>query len=415
MNMAPQTILFLFILFLSLEFIFDKVLDFLNAKHFNDPIPEVLKDIYEEEEYKKSQEYKKINFQFNLIESVFSFVLIIGLLVSGFFGKLDQWVMGYSSNEVIQSLFYFIILYLGSLIISLPFSYYHTFVIEEKFGFNKSTKKLFFKDFFKNLIIGIILIIFLGGIIVWIYQKTGKDFWIYALFIFALFSVFINLFYTSLILPLFNKLSPIENGEIKEKISLLAKKTNYNLNKIFIIDGSKRSSKANAFFSGFGPKKKVILYDTLLKELNPNEITAVLAHEIGHYKKKHIIINLFLSLLSTALFLYIFSLLIDNKEIAMALGANRSSFHVGIIAFAILFIPVSFLIGVITNYISRVFEYQADNYAKNNWNAQDLIFALKKLSKQSLGNLTPHPWYVFIHYSHPPLKDRIINLSNKNN
>jgi len=408
--MAENTILLIFIGLLSLEFIIGKILDILNAKHFNDPIPENLSDVFDPQEYKKSQEYKLSNFKFNLIESGFSFSLIIALLLTGFLGKLDQWVMKISDNKITQSLLFFILLFVGSWLLSLVFSYYENFIIEEKFGFNKKTKKLFFIDAFKNLLLAIFFIVVLGGIILWIYQKTEKDFWWMALIVFALFSLLINLFYTSLLLPLFNKLTPLEEGNLKEKLSVLANKTNYKIDEIYIIDGSKRSSKANAYFSGFGPKKKIILYDTLLEELNPDEIAAVLAHEIGHYKKKHILYNLLLSLIFTGIFLYLFSLFIDNEQIAHALGAQRSSFHIGLFAFAIIYIPVSFLIGLLTNYLSRKFEYQADNFAKKHWNAGDLVSALKKLSKQSLSNLTPQRYYVIVHYTHPPLKDRINSL-----
>ncbi len=412
--MSATTLFVILIVFLSLEFFFEKWLDILNAKHYKDPIPSNLIDIFNEEEYFKSQKYKFTNFKFHLIESIFSFLFIIILLSIGFFGKIDQWIVKITSNTILQSVLFFILLYIGSWIISLPFSFYQTFWIEEKFGFNKTTKKLFIGDALKNLLIGIILIIILGGSITWIYYKTGENFWLYALAVMSFFILLINLFYTSVFLPLFNKLNPLEEGSLKKKLSLLAHKTKYKIDKIFVIDGSKRSTKANAFFSGLGPKKKVVLYDTLLEDLTPEEVTAVLAHEIGHYKKKHIIFNLLLSLFTTGVFLYLFSLFINNKDLAYALGANRSSFHIGLIAFGILFIPISFILNIITNYLSRKFEYQADNYAKQYWKKEELVSALKKLSKKSLSNLTPHKCYVFFHYSHPPLKDRINALLSEN-
>ncbi len=403
-------ILYIFIAFLSIEFAIDKFLDYLNAKHFKDNIPDNLKDIFDDEEYQKSQRYKYANYKFSSFTSTLSFLIILIILLTGSFGILDKYVQGFTDNNILQSLIYFGILLTISSLFSLPFEYYQTIVIEEKFGFNKSTKKLFVIDWIKALILNLILTGVLAGIIILIYQKTGENFWIYALIVVAIFIVFINMFYTSVIVPLFNKLKPLEDGELKNNLQDLAEKVDYNLDKIYVIDGSKRSSKANAYFSGLGPKKKVVLYDTLIQDLQADEITAVLAHEIGHYKKKHIIFNLLMSILSTGIMLFLFSLLIESKELAQALGADKASFHIGIIGFGLLFTPLSFLLGIITNFISRKFEYQADNFAKKHSNPKALISGLKKLTKKSLSNLTPHNWYVFVHYSHPELSKRIDNL-----
>lgn len=408
--MTPTTILYIFIAFISLEFIIDKILDYLNAKRFKDAIPEILQDIFDEKEYIKSQEYKYTNYRFSTFTSILSFALILVLLLTGGFGILDHWVKEITDNYLLQSLLFFAILLVAGSLLSLPFDYYQTFVIEERFGFNQSTKKLFFTDWLKGLFLNLIIVGILASVIIYIYHITGKNFWWYALLVVAIFMIFINMFYTSLIVPLFNKLTPLQEGELKQKLKELAKRVNYNLDKIYVIDGSKRSSKANAYFSGFGPKKKVVLFDTLIDDLTPDEISAVLAHEIGHYKKKHIIFNLILSILTTGIMLFLLSRMIDNENLAKALGTTQTSFHIGLIAFGLLFTPLSFLLGILTNYISRKFEYQADNFAKQYSNAQDLISGLKKLSKKSLSNLTPHPWYVFVHYSHPDLKKRLENL-----
>ena len=399
--------LYAFILFLSIEFFINRWVEYLNQRNFKNPLPSSLKELYSQTEYQKAQAYKQKNYRFHFIESVFSFLLILVVLWKGLLGKLDIFLHTHIENSLLQSLVFFLILYFISWLISLPFSYYRQFVIEEKFGFNKASKYLFFKDALKKLFLGGIMIILLASIIIWIYSRTGKHFWWYAWIIFAFFAVFINLFYTSLILPLFNKLTPLTQGDLKERLKILARKTDYGIDEIYVMDGSKRSTKANAFFSGFGPKKKVVLYDTLLNDLDENEISAVLAHEIGHYKKKHILFHLVLSLLTTGFFLYLFSRVIDNEKISLALGAEKNSFHIGIIAFAILFIPVSFLLDIISRYISRKFEYQADAFAAQYEKPEFLVSALKKLSKKSLTNLTPHPWYVFINYSHPPLINRI--------
>jgi len=408
--MTAQTIFYLFIAFIVIEFIIEKYLEWLNAKHFADELPEELKDVFDKEAYQKSQAYKREQYNFEKITSTLSFVIILTILFLGGFAWLDKIVSGWTSNPFLQTLYFLGILLIAGSILSLPVSYYHTFVIEEKYGFNKSTKKLFITDQIKSLFLSILIGGLLIGAFLWFYQKTGKNFWIYAWAFLAAFTVFINMFYTSLIVPLFNKLKPLEEGELKEKLQTLAQKSAYNLDKIFVIDGSKRSSKANAYFSGFGPKKKVVLYDTLINDLSPDEITAVLAHEIGHYKKKHIIYNLILSIVTTGIMLYLLSLVIDSRVLANALGVSDPKFHIGLIAFALLFTPVSFVIGILTNWLSRKFEYQADAYAKKYHNADDLISGLKKLSQKSLSNLTPHPWYVWVHYSHPTLWQRIRHL-----
>ncbi|MGB1308496.1 MAG: M48 family metallopeptidase, partial [Oceanihabitans sp.] len=296
-------------------------------------------------------------------------------------------------------------------ILTTPFSYYQTFIIEEKFGFNKTTKKTFWLDKAKGWLMSIIL----GGLIlsafIWFYQTTGKHFWLYAWALITVFTIFMNMFYAKIIVPLFNKQTPLESGSLRDKIADYANTVGFTLENIFVIDGSKRSTKANAYFSGFGSEKRVTLYDTLINDLEEEEIVAVLAHEVGHYKKRHIIFNLTSSILLTGFMLYLLSLFISNPILSEALGASTPSFHIGFIAFGILYSPLSEITGMLMHWVSRKFEYQADNYAKNTYNATALISALKKLSKNSLSNLTPHKAYVFMHYSHPTLLERIENLT----
>jgi STE24 endopeptidase len=260
------------------------------------------------------------------------------------------------------------------------------------------------------------LSIILGGgilfLIIWFYQLTGKNFWVYAWGLVAVFSLFMNLFYAKLIVPLFNKQTPLEDGEIKIAIEKYAEKVGFTLNNIFVIDGSKRSTKANDYFSGFGSQKRITLFDTLINDLETDEIVAVLAHEVGHYKRKHIIFNLSASILLTGFTFYILSLFINSSVLSEALGVSIPSFHIGLIAFGILYSPISEITGLFMNYVSRKFEYQADNYTKETFAATPLITSLKKLSKNSLSNLTPHPAYVFMHYSHPTLLERINNLES---
>ncbi len=408
--MTPQTLFYILIAILVINFIFDKVLDLLNARHYNDEIPENLKDVYEEEEYKKSQAYKKTNYRFGNINSLFSITLTLAFFFLDGFEIVDNIARSYTENNILIALIFFGIIVMGSDILSTPFSYYRTFVIEEKFGFNKTTKKTFILDKIKGLFMSAILGGGILSLIIWFYQLTGANFWLYAWGLVTVFSVFMNMFYSKLIVPLFNKQTPLEEGDLKNSITQYANKVGFKLDKIFVIDGSKRSTKANAYFSGFGAQKRITLYDTLINDLEEEEIVAVLAHEVGHYKKKHIIFNLISSVLLTGLTLYILSLFINSPILSEALGVSTHSFHIGLIAFGILYSPISELTGLFMNYISRRFEYQADNYAKETYKGEPLISSLKKLSKKSLSNLTPHPTYVFVHYSHPTLLQRVQNL-----
>ncbi len=408
--MTPQILFNLIIAILVINFLIDKILDYINSTQFDAAIPKELNDIYKPEEYQKSQSYKKENFKFSSIISIVSFILTLAFFFFKGFAYMDTFARNMSDHHIVITLIFFGVIMLGSDIITTPLSYYKTFVIEEKYGFNKTSKKLFFIDKIK----GWLLTIILGGgilaLIVWFYQETGKNFWIYTWIFMAIFSIFMTLFYSSLIVPLFNKQTPLEDGELKTELDKFAKKVGFNLDKIFVIDGSKRSTKANAYFTGFGNKKRIVLYDTLINDLETDEIVAVLAHEVGHYKKKHVVFNMIASILLTGLTLFILSFFIDSKLLANALSVQEPSFHIGLIAFGVLYTPISVLTGLIMNLFSRKFEYQADDYAKHYFGAKPLISSLKKLSKNSLSNLTPHKAYVFMHYSHPTLLQRVQNL-----
>lgn len=405
-----NTLFYFIVLILVLEFLLETVLDYLNAKHYGDPIPKELTDVFEIEEYQKSQEYQKTNYNFGVYTSIFSLVLTLAFLFLGGFEWTDQIARSFSDNDIVITLIFFGIITVGSDLLTTPFSYYQTFTIEERFGFNKSTKKLFFIDKLKGWLM---MAIFGGGVItiaILFYQWAGPNFWLYVWGIMTLIIVFMNLFYSKLIVPLFNKQSPLENGSLKTKIEVYAEKVGFELHNIFVIDGSKRSTKANAYFSGFGKEKRVTLYDTLINDLEEEEIVAVLAHEVGHYKKKHIVYNLIASVLVMGLTLFILSLFINNPEVGTAIGVSQPSFHAALIGFGILYSPISEGTSLIMNMLSRKFEYEADDYAKSTFGAPPMISALKKLSKHSLSNLTPHKAYVFMHYSHPPLFRRIKNL-----
>jgi STE24 endopeptidase len=408
--MNPTTLFYILIAIIVAKYLFDTFLDSKNATHFNDAIPKELNDIYSEDEYLKSQNYKKANYKFSLITSTFSLIITILFFMFDGFKLVDSFARNFSENEIIIALIFFGTIFFASDIINIPFSYYKTFVIEEKFGFNKTTLKTFIFDKTKSWLM---LIILGGGILALItlfYKLTTNNFWWCTWILISGFSVLLNLFYSKLIVPIFNKQTPLEEGELKTAIEQFADKIGFKIQNIYVIDGSKRSSKANAYFSGFGSQKRITLYDTLIKDLTTDEIVAVLAHEVGHYKNKHIIYNMILAVLLMGFTLYILSLLVGNSTLSQALGVTTNSFHIGLISFAILYSPISEITNYFMNMLSRKFEYQADDYAKNNYNSAALISALKKLSKNSLSNLTPDNLYVKIHYSHPTLLQRIQNL-----
>ena len=408
--MTSDTLFYILISILIISFIVDKVLDALNAKHYKDPIPPELSDVYEEEDYLKSQNYKKANDRFSSIASSISLVVTLFFFYLDGFAFVDEWARTFSDNTIIIALLFFGSIMFASDLLSTPFSYYHTFIIEEKFGFNKTTLKTFLVDKIKGWLMSAILGGLLLSIIIWFYEAVGSNFWLYAWGIIAVFVFFMNMFYARLIVPLFNKQTPLCDGSLKTKIQDYAQKVGFKLDKIVVIDGSKRSTKANAYFSGFGSEKRVTLFDTLIKDLEEEEIVAVLAHEVGHYKRKHILFNLIISILIMGFTFWLLSLFIGNPILSEALNVASPSFHIGLIAFGILYSPISELTGLIMNFISRIFEYQADNYAKETFDATPLISGLKKLNKNSLSNLTPHPAYVFVYYSHPTLLQRYHNM-----
>ncbi len=408
--MTPTTLFSIIIGLLIANFIFDQILDYVNAKHFKDAIPSDLEDVYETAEYEKSQRYKQEKYRFGRISSSVSLVATLLFFFLNGFEWVDQWARSFSDNQTVIALLFFGLILLASDLLGTPFSYYHTFVIEEKFGFNKTTLKTFLLDKIKGWLMAIVIGGGILAIVIWFYQTAGANFWWYTWIFVTVFSVLMNLFYARLIVPLFNKQTPLEEGPLRSKIESYANQVGFSLQNIFVINGSKRSTKANAYFSGFGREKRVTLYDTLINDLEEEEIVAVLAHEVGHYKKKHIIFNLITSAITTGIMLWLLSIFVGMPVFSEALGVTNPSFHVGFITFGILYTPISEIIGLFMNLLSRKFEYQADNYAKHTFAGEPLLSALKKLSKNSLSNLTPHPFYVFVHYSHPTLLQRLQNL-----
>ncbi|MDO8928050.1 MAG: M48 family metallopeptidase, partial [Bacteroidota bacterium] len=328
---------------------------------------------------------------------------------------LNSVALSISANSILTALVFFGILMFVSDILTTPFSVYDTFVIEEKFGFNKTTPKTFVLDKLKGWLLGAVIGGGLLALIIYIYQLTTSNFWIYAWMVISAFSIFMVLFYSNLIVPLFNKQTPLPEGELKSAIEKFSDKVGFKLDNIYVIDGSKRSTRANAYFTGLGAKKRIVLYDTLINDLTTNELVAVLAHEIGHYKKHHVIWSLLLGILQTGIVLFIFSLFVGNPILSAALGVAEPSFHIGLIAFGVLYSPISMFTGLAMNIFSRKNEFQADAFAAKHFDTNEMASALKKLSVTNLSNLRPHPVYVFFHYSHPTLLQRLEALKSKKN
>ncbi len=406
-----HTILFwIIIAILVLDFLFEKYLDYLNTTKWSDTVPDEVKEIYDEKKYKKQQAYQRENHRFGMLTGSFSMAITLAMFLLFGFAMVDGWVWNITSNPIVAALLFFGILMFASDIINLPFSIYDTFKIEEKYGFNKTTPKTFVFDKIKGWLVGAIIGGGLLALIIFIYQKTGNLFWIYAWILISAFSIFMAMFYSNIIVPLFNKQTPLEDGELRDAISAFSEKVGFKLENIFVIDGSKRSTKANAYFTGLGAKKRIVLYDTLIKDMTTDEIVAVLAHEIGHNKKKHVIQGLLIGLVQTGIVLFVFGLLIGNPKLSSALGVDEPNFHIGLVAFGVLYSPISFFTGIFMNILSRKNEYEADRFAAENFKPEALASALKKLSVNNLSNLTPHKLYVFFHYSHPTLLQRLDHL-----
>lgn len=394
------------------DFALERILSILNMRHSTQPIPDILSGIYDEEKYTRQQSYFRTNVRLGMVSSVCSFLLTFGLFVFKGFAWIDGLARMCTSNELLVSLLFFLFFGILSALVGLPFQVYDTFVVEERFGFNKVTPKLFILDRLKGWILSILISGLLLTAVIFIYQLLPDYFWLVAWAVVSAFSLFMSLFYSELIVPLFNKQTPLPEGELRSAIEAFANKTGFSLKNIYVIDNSKRSTKANAYFTGWGKKKRIVLYDTLIDLMSTDEIVAVLAHEIGHNKYKHTIKHIVVSLLTNLLMFYLLGLVLKYDVFAQAAGCEKASFHVNMLVFGVLYTPLSLLMGLAGNVLSRSNEFQADAFVKENGMADALVSALKKLSAQSLSNLIPHPAYVFFNYSHPTLYERVKALLN---
>ena len=405
--MSSEIIFSIIVVFLCLDFMLERVLEFLNSKHMSPVLPDSLKGIYDEKEYSRFKYYKRENGRLDCWSSGVGFGVMIVFLVAGGFGWYNSWVVSLTDSVVWQTIFFVMGLSVVSTVLDIPFDYYATFRIEDKYGFNKTTRRVYWLDAVKELFLSLVLGGVLLALVVWFYTWAGTYFWLYAWGAVTLFSVFMAMFYSQLIVPLFNKQTPLQEGSLRDKIQDFAEKVGFKLDNIYVIDGSKRSTKANAYFTGLGPKKRVVLYDTLIDELTEEEIVAVLAHEVGHYKKRHTLRSMVVSVIQMGVLFWLFSLCVNNAALSEALGGDRAYFQLGLIAFAILYSPVNLILGIGMNVWSRSNEYEADAFAARYYEGDYLVSGLKKISVKSLSNLTPHPLYEYIYYSHPSLLKRI--------
>ena len=393
---------------LVLEFSLELTGNILNLKALRSELPPILQGIYKPEDYRKSQEYIRINTRFGLVDSSFTLLLLVAFWFSGGFDWLDQVVRGWDFVPIVTGLLYTGILVFAYSLIKLPLSIYHTFVIEERFGFNRTTPRTFFLDRVKGLVLALLFGGVLLAAILALFNYAGSYAWLYCWAIVIIFSLAMQYIVPSLIMPLFNKFSPLESGGLKEAILRYARSVDFPVKNVFVMDGSKRSSKSNAFFTGFGRNKRIALFDTLIAQHNIPEMVAVLAHEIGHYKKKHVLQGLIISILHTGVLLFLLSLFLDSPGLFQAFYMTNQSVYAGLLFFSLLYTPIELALSIVLQVISRKNEYEADRFAAETIEEpRSLVDALKKLSSTNLSNLTPHPFYVFLNYSHPPLLQRV--------
>ena len=398
--------------FILIDFVMGSVLEYLNEKSKNVPMSSVAAEIFNADEYAKSLEYGTAKYKVERLTSTLSTVVMLSAIILGWFAWLDEAIRERISNNLLVTVAFFGVLILAVMLANLPVSYYSTFVIEEKFGFNKTTKKLFVMDSIKQALLSIVLGLPVIYLIAWIYQSLESKFWLVGWLAVSAISLFMFIFGTRIFLPMFNKLKPLPEGELRSEVEAYCQSQGFPLSKLWEMDASKRSTKLNAFFSGMGKVKIIGLYDTLIEKLTTKETVAVLAHEVGHYKRKHVFTMFAFSNVQTLVIFVLLGSLLGNPNLSKALGSETPSFHISMIAFFMLFTPVSTLLGLVNNSFSRYNEYQADQYSIDTYPGarEHMYTALKKLSVESLKNLNPHPWYVAVHYTHPPILERLANL-----
>ena len=390
------------------EFLLGVVSNLLNLSALRPEAPEGLEDVYEPDKYAKSQEYTKVNIGFDLITSTFKLALLLTFWLFGGFNWLDELVRGWELHVILNGVLYIGLLGLAYMVITLPFSIYRTFVIEAQFGFNKTTWGTFVLDRLKALGLGIVLGGPLLAAVLAFFEYGGDLAWLYAWAAVTIVSLAIQFIAPTWIMPIFNKFTPLEPGELRDSILEYAASVKFTVNNILVMDGSKRSSKSNAFFTGFGKNKRIALFDTLVENQTVPELVSVLAHEIGHYKKKHIIQSMIVSSVNGLIVFFLLSIFLKSEGLFDAFLMDEMSVYAGLLFFGLLYTPVDIVLSMALQYVSRRHEYEADRWSVETYGRpEELSHSLKKLSQDNLSNLGPHPFYVFLNYTHPPLKERI--------
>ena len=399
---------YIIVIAIIIEYLFSSISSILDIKNITPTIPSDFKKAYDQEKYILSQDYLKARTRFGLFSSTFSLILIMIVIHSDIFGLLDQFVRGQSDSYILQGLFFIGIIYFFQDIVSLPFSIYHTFVIEERFGFNKTTLNLFIIDKIKGYAIFIVLGSIVITPILYFFHVYGDIGWLIAWSILTAFMIAVQPLFVHVIAPMFNKFTPLEEGELRSAIEKYTAKVNFPLARIDIMDGSKRSAHSNAYFTGFGKSRRIAIFDTLVEKHSTNEIVSVVAHEVGHYKLKHVLQGTILGIIETGIMLFAFNLIMNDISLFQVFGVSQLSVHAGIVFFSMLYAPVSMFTSIVTTAISRKNEYEADKYSYDTTNNREaLVSMLIGLSANNLSHLTPHPLKVFLSYSHPPVIDRI--------
>lgn len=393
---------------LLLTALLDAVAELLNLRALSPTLPEEFRDVYDEAEYARSQEYTRVRTRFGFVTAAFDLALLLAFWFAGGFNRLDLLARSLGWSDIPTGLLYISLLVLGMGVLSLPFRIYSTFVIEQRFGFNKTTMKTFVLDLLKGAALGALIGLPLLALVLWLFDAAGSLAWLYAWIAVTAFSVVMQYVAPTWIMPLFNKFTPLEEGPLRDEILAYADSVRFSLQGVYVMDGSKRSSKANAFFTGFGKNKRIALFDTLIEKHTAEELTAVLAHEIGHYRKKHIIISMLIGIIETGVMFFLLSLFVSSPALAGAFFMEHVSVYAGLVFFGLLYTPVNTLLSLGMNALSRRHEYEADRYAVQTYRKPEVfVAALKKLTVSNLSNVTPHPLYVFLNYSHPPLLQRI--------
>lgn len=390
------------------EFVLNTIADVLNLSRLQKQIPEPFKDVYDDDQYRKSQNYLRVNTQFGWVSSSVGLSLLLVFWFAGGFSMLDTWVRSFNKGPISTGLVFISILVALKATISIPFSIYDTFVIEQRFGFNKTTFGTFVMDHVKGVLIAILLGVPLLCAILWFFEYAGNIAWLYCWIAVTIYSLMIHYVAPNWIMPLFNKFEPIREGRLKDAILKYARSINFPLENVYVMDGSRRSTKSNAFFTGFGKNRRIVLFDTLIARHTLEELVSVLAHEMGHYKKKHILKSMILGILQSGFMFYLLSIFVSYEKLFHAFYIENVSIYAGLVFFGMLYTPMAFFGGLVTSSISRKNEYEADKFAITTTRFKEpMIAALKKLSVDNFSNLVPHPFYVFLHYSHPPVLERI--------